>query len=167
VRRRLEAQKQLAAPIVIERAALACGATCEHASPYFSTWHRWYLHYFELICRKMSGHQEFVLPYWNYGSNNGPSSQLPAAFQQASPNPTMPNPLYFDDERMRLISYVERQLCGRKKGKLRASDIWLVKGRSSGGDPRHRRRVRYDADPLCQGARAVCASTEFMPLIAP
>jgi tyrosinase len=80
-----------------KRAALSCWATCEHASPYFTTWHRWYLYYFERICRKLSGHQEFTLPYWNYASDNGPSLQLPEVFQQVSSDPTDPNPLYFDD----------------------------------------------------------------------
>jgi tyrosinase len=70
-----------------KQAALACWATCEHASPYFTTWHRWYLYYFERICRKMSNHPEFVLPYWNYASDNGPSLQLPPQFQQPSPDP--------------------------------------------------------------------------------
>jgi tyrosinase len=80
-----------------KQAALQCWATCQHASPYFTTWHRWYLHYFERICRKMCGHPEFALPYWNYASDNGPSLQLPAQFQAASSDPLHPNPLYFDD----------------------------------------------------------------------
>ena len=80
-----------------KEAASACWATCEHGSPYFTTWHRWYLYYFERICRKMSNHPEFTLPYWNYASDNGPSLQLPAQFQQVSPDPKNPNPLYFDD----------------------------------------------------------------------
>jgi tyrosinase len=77
-----------------KQAALQCWATCQHASPYFTTWHRWYLYYFERICRKMCGHPELALPYWNYASDNGPSLQLPAKFQQLSQNQ---NPLYFDD----------------------------------------------------------------------
>jgi len=78
-------------------AAQACWATCRHSSPYFTTWHRWYLHYFESICRKMSGHPEFALPYWNYASNNGASLQLPDQFRQVSPDPANPNVLFFDD----------------------------------------------------------------------
>jgi tyrosinase len=65
-----------------KRAALECWATCEHESPYFVTWHRWYLYYFERICRKMCGNSAFVLPYWNYASDNGQSLQLPDQFQQ-------------------------------------------------------------------------------------
>ena len=61
-------------------AALASWASCTHSSPYFTTWHRWYLYYFERICREMCKDQSFVLPYWNYASNIGNSLQLPAPF---------------------------------------------------------------------------------------
>jgi tyrosinase len=80
-----------------KKAAMACWATCTHASPYFPTWHRWYLYYFERICRQMCGDPTFVLPYWNYGSDIGTSLQLPAQFQTASQDPSNPNHLYFDD----------------------------------------------------------------------
>jgi tyrosinase len=53
-------------------------------------WHRWYIFYFEQIIRSLSGAADFALPYWNYASDNGPSLQLPAQFQD--PN----NPLYED-----------------------------------------------------------------------
>jgi tyrosinase len=79
-----------------KQAALACWATCWHGSPYFTTWHRWYLHYFERICRQMSD-PDFVLPYWNYASDVGGSLQLPAQFQAVSPDTTNPNVLFFDD----------------------------------------------------------------------
>jgi tyrosinase len=92
-----------------KQAALACWATCEHSSPYFTTWHRWYLYYFERICRKISGHPEFLLPYWNYASDNGPSLQLPDKFQQVSPDPQNPNPLYFDD---RGLGFADGQATG-------------------------------------------------------
>ena len=80
-----------------KQAALACWVTCQHGSPYFTTWHRWYLHYFERICRQMCGDPDFVLPYWNYASDIGASLQLPAQFQQVSQDPTNPNALFFDD----------------------------------------------------------------------
>jgi tyrosinase len=103
-----------------KRAALSCWATCEHASPYFTTWHRWYLYYFERICRKLSGHQEFTLPYWNYASDNGPSLQLPEVFQQVSSDPTDPNPLYFDD---RGLGFANGQATGPQKC---ADEFWGV-----------------------------------------
>lgn len=78
-------------------AALDCWATCRHASPYFTTWHRWYLHYFERICRKMCGNPSFALPYWNYASNTGSSLQLPEQFTQVSQDTANPNVLFFDD----------------------------------------------------------------------
>ena len=81
-----------------KKAAQACWATCQHGSPYFTTWHRWYLHYFEQICRKMSKQPEFVLPYWNYASDTGSSLQLPSAFTDIPQDPSAPqNVLYFDD----------------------------------------------------------------------
>jgi tyrosinase len=80
-----------------KEAALACWATCKHSSPYFTTWHRWYLHYFEAICRKACGNPDFALPYWNYASNNGSSLQLPDQFTRVSPDRTKPNVLFFDD----------------------------------------------------------------------
>ncbi len=61
-------------------AAMKCWATCTHYSPYFTTWHRWYLYHFERICREMSKDSSFMLPYWNYASNIGASLQLPDKF---------------------------------------------------------------------------------------
>jgi tyrosinase len=74
-----------------KQAAMDCWATCTHESPYFPTWHRWYLYYFERICREMCGDPEFMLPYWNYASNIGHSLQLPAQFRSQN------TPLLFDD----------------------------------------------------------------------
>ena len=65
-------------------AALQCWGSCTHASPYFTTWHRWYLHYFERIVRAMSNDASFMLPYWNYASDIGASLQLPAHFRKPS-----------------------------------------------------------------------------------
>ena len=92
-----------------KQAAIQCWATCEHGSPYFTTWHRWYLYYFERICRKLSGHPEFVLPYWNYASDTGSSLQLPAQFTQVSQDPDNPNVLFFDD---RGIGFADGQASG-------------------------------------------------------
>jgi tyrosinase len=94
-----------------KKTAMDCWATCTHASPYFATWHRWYLYYFERICRQMCRDQTFALPYWNYASDIGSSLQLPPQFQATSFDPSQPNPfnpppsdsnlgpnhLYFDD----------------------------------------------------------------------
>ena len=40
--------------------------TCEHHTPFFWSWHRMYLYYFERIVRKYSGNPSWALPYWNY-----------------------------------------------------------------------------------------------------
>jgi tyrosinase len=56
--------------------------TCEHGTPYFWSWHRMYLYWFERIIRKMSGDSSWALPYWDYVS---PSYRhLPAPFRDAS-----------------------------------------------------------------------------------
>jgi tyrosinase len=78
-------------------AARACWSTCTHSSPYFTIWHRWYMYYFERICRAQSGEPSFTLPYWNYASNRGSSLQLPGAFRAPQDPNARPGPLYFDD----------------------------------------------------------------------
>jgi len=60
--------------------------TCQHGTPYFWSWHRMYLYWFERIVRKMSGDKKFALPYWNYESPS--ERQLPAPFRD------MASPLY-------------------------------------------------------------------------
>jgi tyrosinase len=60
--------------------------TCQHGTPYFWSWHRMYLYWFERIIRKMSGDPNFALPYWNYQSAS--ERQLPAPFRNSS------SPLY-------------------------------------------------------------------------
>jgi tyrosinase len=53
--------------------------TCQHGTPYFWSWHRMYLYWFERIIRKMSGDANWALPYWNYESSS--ERQLPAPFR--------------------------------------------------------------------------------------
>jgi tyrosinase len=92
-----------------KNAALECWATCEHSSPYFTTWHRWYLYYFERICRKMSNRPDFVLPYWNYASDTGSSLQLPGPFRDLPQPPAPQNVLFFDD---RGLGFADGQATG-------------------------------------------------------
>ena len=84
-----------------KQAALACWATCEHSSAYFTVWHRWYLYLFERICRRMCNDGSFMLPYWNYAFDNGPSLQLPAKFRNPAASPSgqrqQPSRLVFHD----------------------------------------------------------------------
>ena len=42
---------------------------CPHRNWWFLPWHRGYLLYFEAIVRKLSGYNEFALPYWNWTTN--------------------------------------------------------------------------------------------------
>lgn len=60
--------------------------TCPHGVPYFISWHRGYLYYFEQQLRSVSGNPNLTLPYWNYYS----SAALPAEFTDPAPG----NPLY-------------------------------------------------------------------------
>ena len=39
---------------------------CTHGNWFFLPWHRGYLLYFERICRKLTGDNNFALPYWNW-----------------------------------------------------------------------------------------------------
>ncbi|MGB8132295.1 MAG: tyrosinase family protein [Candidatus Angelobacter sp.] len=56
--------------------------TCEHGTPYFWSWHRMYLYWFERIIRKMSGDNSWALPYWDYISAS--QRHLPTPFQDSS-----------------------------------------------------------------------------------
>ncbi len=49
---------------------------CPHGNWWFLPWHRAYLLYFERICRKLSGYNDFALPYWNWTT----SPSIPAVF---------------------------------------------------------------------------------------
>lgn len=60
-------------------------AFCPHGNWYFLPWHRYYLLYFEQICRELSAFQDFALPYWNWTEDR----QVPAAFWGTS-NPLDP-----------------------------------------------------------------------------
>ncbi|MDP9592085.1 UNVERIFIED_ORG: tyrosinase [Shinella zoogloeoides] len=50
---------------------------CAHGSLEFFPWHRPYLSYFERICGSLIGDDNFALPYWHWGDNNG---RLPDPF---------------------------------------------------------------------------------------
>jgi len=59
---------------------------CPHGAPYFISWHRGYLFYFEQQLRLISGDPLLNVPYWDYYSY----ATLPAEFT----NPAPSNPLY-------------------------------------------------------------------------
>lgn len=56
---------------------------CPHGNWYFLPWHRAYLHYFELICRDLTGNEDFALPYWDWTVD----ASVPAPFWGDSSNP--------------------------------------------------------------------------------
>jgi tyrosinase len=55
---------------------------CEHGTPFFWSWHRMYLYWFERIIRKMSGDPCWALPYWDYWSVSQRS--LPVPFRDST-----------------------------------------------------------------------------------
>ncbi len=59
---------------------------CPHGVPYFISWHRGYLYYFEQQLRIVSGNPDLTLPYWDYYSY----ATLPPEFT----DPSAGNPLY-------------------------------------------------------------------------
>ncbi|MEZ2354101.1 tyrosinase family protein [Caballeronia sp. RCC_10] len=59
---------------------------CPHTAPFFFTWHRGYLYYFEQQLRAVSGDMNLTLPYWDYYSY--PS--IPSDFLDSATG----NPLY-------------------------------------------------------------------------
>lgn len=59
---------------------------CPHGLPYFVSWHRGYLYYFEQQLRISSGDPSLNLPYWDYYSY----ATLPVEFT----DPSIGNPLY-------------------------------------------------------------------------
>jgi tyrosinase len=57
---------------------------CPHRNWWFLPWHRAYLANFESICRKLTGNNDFALPYWNRTT----SPSIPAPFWGAG-NPLL------------------------------------------------------------------------------
>ncbi|HEX3580995.1 MAG TPA: tyrosinase family protein [Thermoanaerobaculia bacterium] len=60
--------------------------TCQHGTPFFWSWHRMYLYWFERIIRKMAPDANFALPFWNYELAS--ERYLPVPFRNPS------SPLY-------------------------------------------------------------------------
>lgn len=48
---------------------------------HFLIWHRLYTYHFEKIVRRLSGYQDFALPYWDYTNPTGNNRQLPDMFR--------------------------------------------------------------------------------------
>lgn len=48
---------------------------------HFLTWHRLYIFHFEKIVRKLSGYDEFALPYWGYTENDLTNKTLHEVFR--------------------------------------------------------------------------------------
>lgn len=48
---------------------------------HFLIWHRLYIYHFEKIVRKLSGYDDFALPYWGYTNNNDTDKVMPKAFR--------------------------------------------------------------------------------------
>jgi tyrosinase len=88
------------APSAQKTLATAMWNTCQahHAGDvedYFLPWHRMYVYFLERIIRKVSGHTEFTLPYWNY--SNAAASSGPRVPKQFRLPAAATNPLYRPD----------------------------------------------------------------------
>lgn len=75
---------------------------CVHGNWWFLPWHRAYLFYFEAICRKLTGNNDFALPYWNWTT----STSIPAPFWGAG------NPLFNNTRFATQSSVVNSSVCG-------------------------------------------------------
>jgi tyrosinase len=75
---------------------------CVHGNWWFLPWHRAYLFYFEAICRKLTGNNDFALPYWNWST----SPIIPAPFWGAG------NPLFNNTRNATQASAVNSSVCG-------------------------------------------------------
>lgn len=75
---------------------------CVHGNWWFLPWHRAYLFYFEAICRKLTGNNDFALPYWNW--TTAPS--IPAPFWGNG------NPLFNSSRFATQASTVNSSVCG-------------------------------------------------------
>jgi tyrosinase len=62
---------------------------CPHGNWYFLPWHRAYLLMYEEAVRKLTGHNDFALPYWDWTEDR----QMPEAYVQQTFN-GKPNPLF-------------------------------------------------------------------------
>lgn len=60
---------------------------CPHGNWYFVPWHRAYVQMYEVACRKLTGNQDFAMPYWDWTADR----LFPKAFSderwQGRPNP--------------------------------------------------------------------------------
>jgi tyrosinase len=75
---------------------------CVHGNWWFLPWHRAYLFYFEAICRKLTGNNDFALPYWNWTT----SPSIPAPFWGNG------NPLFDNTRFATQASTVNSSVCG-------------------------------------------------------
>lgn len=48
---------------------------------HFLVWHRMYIYHFEKIVRRLSGYDDFALPYWGYTNNNTTDKTLQEVFR--------------------------------------------------------------------------------------
>jgi tyrosinase len=87
---------------------------CVHGNWWFLPWHRAYLFYLEAICRKLTGNNDFALPYWNWTT----STSIPAPFWGAG------NPLLNTTRAATQSSVVNSSICG-------ASNINTILGQTN------------------------------------
>lgn len=76
--------------------ATSIWSTCQHGTPWFYSWHRLYLYYFEQVLQVAAGDATLRLPYWDYTNTlylgMPPEFTTPTYVNESGA--TVPNPLY-------------------------------------------------------------------------
>jgi tyrosinase len=67
---------------------------CPHGNWYFLPWHRAFTVMYERFIRKLTGNNDFALPFWDWTSN----PRMPAVFTAAKLPNGKPNALFVDDK---------------------------------------------------------------------
>ena len=71
-------------------------AQCQHGTPWFYAWHRFYLYYFEKVLQGAAGDPTLRLPYWDY--DNPAQLKMPVEFTTPTykndAGQMVPNPLF-------------------------------------------------------------------------
>lgn len=73
---------------------------CAHGSLFFLPWHRAYLAWFESIIRRLTGEEEWALPYWDYARDPQVTLTMPPEFtvpQRTVDGQLVDNPLFRPD----------------------------------------------------------------------
>lgn len=83
---------------------------CPHGNWYFVPWHRAYVQMYEVACRKLTGNQDFAMPYWDWTADR----QIPKAFSDERWQ-GRPNPLFEASRRMPPTASLPDNMVGKTR----------------------------------------------------